>query len=100
MSDAAVWIDPARRSGDPCIGGTRLPVDTIIEAAWRNGVPAAIDTWEVTRAQVLGACWYAATYGTRRWRKRWHDWATVNHGAMWGDRYDDVPDPPRSQEPA
>jgi uncharacterized protein (DUF433 family) len=108
--DEAVWIDPARHSGDPCIGGTRIPVHAVIEMVWRDGVDAATDTWSISRTQVLHACWYAAVinvvhvyaprggWNTRRgpWRARWGDWAEKVHGQLWHNDTADIPDPPRA----
>lgn len=114
MSDAYVWIDPARRSGEPLIGGHRLPVELVIGMVWDGDVRTAMLTWDLTRAEVLGACWYAgigypvrlhAKDGTYRpyrgpWSKRWGTWAAQVHDALWAVttvNYDDVPDPPLAE---
>lgn len=108
-----VWIDPARRSGEPCIGGTRVPVDMVVNHVWQRGVDSAMDTWCLDRAQVLHACWYAGAgfvtrlhgkggqYVARRgpWRKRWADWARAVHGSLWHQNLDDIPDPPTEATP-
>lgn len=111
MSDAYVWIDPARRSGEPCIGGTRVPVYMVVEMVWANGVTVAEETWCLSRAQVLVACWYAGAgfpvqlhgrggYQTRFpavWRRRWRTWAEQVAGDLWaasGVYCDAIPDPP------
>lgn len=111
MSDNYVWIDPARKSGEPCIGGTRIPVSMVAELVWAEDVGAAEDTWDLTRGQVLVACWYAGAYGivelhdrngyrTRlptAWRRRWREWAWQVHPALWEVTrldYDAIPDPP------
>jgi len=111
MSDAYVWIDPARKSGEPCVGGYRLPVDLVIVTVWVHGVAEAMTTYDLTRAQVIVTCWYAGAgnvvrlhgkggkYVARRgpWRKRWGAWAVEVHGALWASTtvdYDEVPDPP------
>lgn len=109
MSDAAVWIDPARRSGEPCVGGTRIPVNMVINIVWKRGLDVAYECWpDLTRQEILGACWYAGAGNVVRlhgkggkyvayrgpWRKRWGAWAAEVHQAMWSGRWDDVPDPP------
>jgi uncharacterized protein (DUF433 family) len=111
VSDAYVWIDPARRSGEPCIGGHRLGVDMVIETVWATGIDNAEDMYCITRSQILGACWYAgAGYPVRLhnsrseyapyrgpWRKRWGTWAAEVHQALWSSTtcdYDAIPDPP------
>lgn len=106
----AVWIDPGRCGGDPCCGGTRVPVHLVAGMVWRDGVDAATDCWDLTRTQVLHACWYAAVinvvtiykrkgpgYSTRRgpWRARWGDWAEQAHDQLWHNDTTDIPDPPR-----
>jgi hypothetical protein len=111
MSDAYVWIDPARRSGEPCIGGHRLPVEMVCDAVWSAGVEQAIDLWCLARQEVLVACWYAGVgYPVRLhnnrseyrpyrgpWRKRWGTWAADVHQALWSVTtvdYDAIADPP------
>lgn len=111
MSDAYVWIDPARRSGEPCIGGHRLSVELVIEHAWEGGPRQAQELYSLTRAQVLVACWYAGAgfpvrlHSSRSeykphkgpWAKRWGTWAADVHQALWQTStvdYDAIPDPP------
>ena len=108
---AHVWIDPARRSGEPCIGGHRLGVELVIESVWYGDVHQAIATYDITRGQVLVACWYAgAGYPVRLhnkrseykphrgpWAKRWGPWAADVHQALWQSTsvdYDAIPAPP------
>lgn len=115
MSDAYVWIDPARRSGEPCIGGHRLPVELVIDAVWAGGVDHAMFQWSLSRAQVLVACWYSGSGNVVRlhgkdsryvayrgpWRKRWGAWAAEVHQALWQSTtcdYAEVPDPPTLAE--
>jgi uncharacterized protein (DUF433 family) len=109
-ADSGVWIDPARLSGEPCCGGTRVPVYMVVAMVWEHGVDEAMDTWSLTRGQVLCACWYAAAGGPvylwssrtrgllRRhrspWPSRWRVWAEEHHGLLWHHAYDDCPDPP------
>lgn len=113
MSDAYVWIDPARRSGEPCVGGTRIPVEMVVGVVWAYGMSEAITHWpDLTRAQVLTACWYAGTgypvrlhgedggYRPKPWPRadRWGEWAQAMHDALWSGRPDDVTDPPSARE--
>jgi uncharacterized protein (DUF433 family) len=99
---AYVWVCPGRQSGEPCIGDHRIPVDMVVELAWDGGVKSAMWTWNLTRGEVLVACWYAAEInvvrlGQRRrgpWQARWGEWAQDAQGALWKADYDAVPDPP------
>lgn len=110
MSDdeGYVWIDPGRKSGEPCIGGHRVDVGMVIGCVWDSDVRNAMDLWCLTRPEVLTACWYAGVgnvvrlhgkggkYVARRgpWRTRWGAWAAESHPALWSHRYDDVTNPP------
>jgi len=118
MRDASceIWIHPGRYSGVPCIGGTRIPLDSVVGLAWVYGVETAMSDYDLTREGVLVACWYAGIYGDvdpyigrspgtarvrrdGRWIKRWRAWADQWQGAMWSGKWDEVPDPP-SMAPA
>ena len=82
-AEAAVWINPARMGGQPCIYGTRLSVEQVAGIVWEHGVDEVTNGWDVTRHQVLVACWYAVAFAemyphqARRgpWRRRWGAWA-------------------------
>lgn len=104
-----VAIDPAMRSGQPTINGTRLPVDAVAGMVWAEGVDVAVEEYDLTRADVLVACWYAGSYGlpgrrkalfpVRLWVKRWGAWADSVHQALWSVTtvdYEAIPDPPRA----
>ena len=109
--DAYVWIDPARRSGEPCIGGHRLGVELVVASVWDSDVVNAMDLYCISRAQVLVACWYAGAGfpirlhnarseykpHTGPWKARWGVWAADVHQALWESTtvvYDAIPDPP------
>ncbi len=100
-----VSIDPGRRFGQPCIGGTRLAVMDIAKPWWSHEGPWS--TWEgmqqqwptLTRTGLLVAAWYLGTYGSREWRRRWGTWAKEHHAALWGERYSDMPLPPHKETP-
>ncbi len=99
---AYVWVCPGRQSGQPCVGGHRIPVDMVVDMVWWNGVRDAMRAWELTRGEVLAACWYAAEINVVRlgqsrrgpWRARWGAWAEDAHGALWKGDYKAVADPP------
>lgn len=102
MSDDRPFIthDPAMRSGQACLNHTRLPVESIAGYIWAGeGVDDVIKAYEITRADVLVACWWIGAHGPRAWRKRWGAWANSVHGELWHCRYD-VPEPPSSEEPS
>lgn len=96
-----VTVNPAMRSGAPCVNGTRVPVESIACAVWLDGgVDAAMADYDLTRHDVLVACWFAGTYGlpgrrlaltlTATWRRRWGVWADGVHDRLWSHRRVDI----------
>lgn len=105
-----VSVNPAMRSGQPTINGTRLPVDAVAGMVWAEGVDVAVEEYDLTRADVLVACWYAGRYGlpgqrealfpVRLWPKRWGAWAAEVGPCLWAVTrvdYDAIPDPPTNR---
>jgi hypothetical protein len=103
---ATVTFAPGMRSGRPTIGGTRLPLSTVLEALWHGGVEYTREGWGPTREQCLVAAWYGGIYGVddwsmssgrlrpTPWRKRFGAWAREHHGSLWEGKFDKVPDSP------
>ncbi|MGI5247798.1 DUF433 domain-containing protein [Dactylosporangium sp. CA-139066] len=104
-----VAVDPAMKSGQPTVNGTRLTVAAVADYVWADGVDQAAADHDLTRGDVLVACWYAGTVGlpgrrkslapTPLWRRRWSAWADDVHQALWSVTtvdYDKIPDPPGS----
>lgn len=90
-----VSVDPQMRSGRPCVNGTRIPAEALAGyVAAGDDVGFVAEQYNLTREAVLVACWYQATYGKGRWRKRWGEWAEDSHSAMWHGLWADVDDPP------
>lgn len=110
VKNRPVECSPTVRGGQPTIGG--IPVAAIADRVWAGeGVDAVADDYELTRADVIVACWYAGQYGlpsdrrpplaaTRLWRHRWGDWADQANGAPWTTDcdYDQIPEPPTSDK--
>lgn len=90
MSDheAAVWVDPGRRSGEPCIYGHRIPTEMVARLVWAHGMDTVRQGWPyLTDDQILGACWYEVAHGNRRrWRKAFTDWPKAYDRADWEAR--------------
>lgn len=116
-----ITVDPAMLSGEPCLNHTRIPVYMIAELVWNEGVGEAMLMWELSRAEVLVACWYVGAYGVpeihatesvqkhtgqvyrqqpvnREWLNRWRAWAEESSGALWTGKYDEVTDPPLAKK--
>ena len=109
MPEAAVTISVVHRFGAPTVAG--VPVSAVLPTVWLEGVGTACDEFDLTRPQVLTACWFAAAYGMddaweqdgwhtsgRVWRKRWGPWASEWYGLMWRRKWDGVPDPPKADQ--
>ena len=60
-----------------------------------EGIEEVADDYDVTRAEVLLACWWAGSSNDRVWRC-WKAWAHEVHAAMARGEYDKVPDPPEA----
>ena len=93
MSDRPhVWIDPGRMGGTPCLSGRRLPTESVATVTWTRGMAEACSCWDLSRSEVLVACWY-------EWRHRNSEkprgrWAKRAFPLLWKGDYDAVPDPP------
>lgn len=70
--ETCIWIDPERKSGQPCIGGHRLPVSCVIGFLEHDGEQGVLAAYpQLTVEQVRLARWYhdrfADTDRTCRW---------------------------------
>lgn len=93
-----VWISPGRRSGEPCVIGTRIPTEQIARMVLHGTVADVLRDWDyLTRGQVLVACWFHATRegrGSRKWRERWGGWAQDYEEQLWRGAWDEIAEPP------
>lgn len=83
MSSAAVWVDPRRMAGQPCIFGTRIPTEQVADLYWYHGLAECVRMWELSRDQVVGAVWFESRYGSKRMRQRFGGWAEENQYWLW-----------------
>src|SRR6478672_9529166 len=91
---AVITVDPAKNFGQPSINGGPA-ADVVAGMVWAGDPPQAVaDDYDISRAAVLVACWYVATYGTRPQRRRWKTWADEWAGSLAHGDYDRIPDPP------
>lgn len=71
---------------------------------WRSGAGGVGSLLEalpqLTRGDVLVACWFEARHGSPEWCGRWSGWATRAGQVMWWGEvdYDTIPDPPGERE--
>lgn len=80
-----VAFDPAMQGGRATIGGTGLTVELMAERIFSGWSETGIlSDWDyLTRADLITACWFVGTYGSRTWRRRWGAWAAEAHGPLW-----------------
>lgn len=74
--------DPAMKSGDATLNGTRLTVETVARCIWDGWDEDRMRSsgWtDLTRADMLVCCWYMGEHGSRTWRTRWQRWARTVH---------------------
>lgn len=92
-----VSVQPGMKFGEPCINGHRLPTQLIAETVMFNGGEEAMDWYDITRDEVMVACWFEARYGGRKIRKLWQAWLDEHEGTLWhstSERWAAVPFPP------
>ena len=93
MTHAAIWIDPARMGGKPCLHGHRLPVSHVaLNIDAEGSVDAYMESYGIDpseRRNVLCAAAWWVLNSSRRYkhhrelRKRWRDWAEVTWHNAW-----------------
>lgn len=98
-----VRVDPAQRWGQPAVKG--ISVDAIVGMVLAGeGVATVAYEYDLTRSEVLVACWHAGLYGDKRHRRLWKAWARDVAGpVLWKAEpalYDTIPDPPVPERPA
>lgn len=94
MADRAyVWVDPGRQGGRPCVGGTRIPTDQMADEVAAFGVGDVAGWYDLTRADLLVACWFEWRHADGRTRRG--KWVRDAFPHLWKGNYDAVPDPPK-----
>lgn len=88
-----VVVDPQMRFGAPNVRGVSYHVLTDAVAAGED-VDSVAAEYDITRNDVLVACWYAGLYGTRTEQTWLKVWALEWHPLMWRGEWDAVEDPP------
>ncbi len=100
--------DPCQRWGDPAVSGKGISVRVVAEQVWAGErVDVVADEYDLTRGDVLVACWHAGRVGlpgkrgyrpTRLWPGRWRGWSDqvdrVLARAKTDEDYARIPDPP------
>lgn len=70
-------IDPAvSRYGHPTFGTSALSARFIAKGVYEGGVEQVCENYPFLSAnQILLACWWMGTGGSKKWRRRWSKWA-------------------------
>ena len=78
----------------PTIEGHGLGAELVARRVYALGVNEQIDDYELTREQLLIACWWAGLYGPRSLRRVFGEWAQTAGRHLWYGCIQ-IPDPPR-----
>ena len=89
-----IVFDPGiQMPGPPTIEGHRLGAEFIADIVFAHGFKDAQDDYELTREELLLACWWAGLWGPRKWKTRWGEWAKAVNAHLWYGCIN-IPDPP------
>lgn len=117
MNNTTITISPFNMSGEPTLGDRKIAISTLADHVLTFGVDATCTDYEISRAEVLVACWFLGSYGIttvqvrgkhsatplyrvaqdRRTIKKWRKWAEKNAAALRNGDYDNIPNPPLSR---
>ena len=84
--------------GTPTVQGHRISAEQVAGGAYRQGITEEMGDYDLTREEVLAACWWAGLFGPRRLRKVFEAWAVQAGHHLWYQCIQ-IPDPPRKPEP-
>ena len=84
---------PAVRFGRPTIENHGLEAALLTRRVLKFGVASEMADYQLTREEVLVACWWSGTYGSRRLREALGEWAGTAGTHLWY-RCISIPDPP------
>jgi len=99
--EAVIVVDPARLSGEPTIGNSRLPAGLVARTYWLDGRDEVRACWpELTDLDILVCCWYVVrygmyTFGTSKDHRQWGDWLTTAETMLARQTVKDCPWPPK-----
>ena len=91
---SAVVYDPRiTAGGTPTLQGRGLAVEHVAIRAFKFGVLEPMEDFELSREEVIVACWWSGLYGARRLRKLFGTWAVIAGQHLWYSCIQ-IPDPP------
>lgn len=93
--------DPAMKGGQATVNGTRLTVENLVEHVWSGWTEQQLrDGWDLTRGDILVACWFWANHGGRTWKRRWGSWSDEVYRARSAEDFAAVDWPPTMKDGA
>ena len=80
---AVQFYAPVAMPGHPTLEHHRLGARFIAERVFYLGFDEPIETYELSKAEVLVCCWWAGLWGPRKLQKAWREWATSANSHLW-----------------
>lgn len=104
MTRPVVTVEPGVGFGRPTVRG--ISVEVLAGMVWAgDSVDELAEQYEITRYEVLVACWFQARHGhfgrgrdDVAWKAAWRPWLEAVEEPLWRGQYDQVPDPPHKEE--
>ena len=89
-----IVYDPAiQMPGTPTIAGHRLAARHMAERAVIFGIEEQMQGYDLTREEILVACWWAGQWGSRKLKKILGEWSKMAGRHLWYQCVN-IPDPP------
>jgi uncharacterized protein (DUF433 family) len=89
-------LEPCCLFGRPHINGHRLDPEQMAGMWWDDcTLDEIFGGFEIGLGQLLVSCWFVVNYGSRKWQKRWGQWAKDNWDLLWHSRFDEIEMPPQ-----
>ena len=91
-----VVYDPAIQiHGCPTIMGHGISAQMMAVRVLKFGLKSEMENYDLTREELLVACWWAGLFGPRRLKQALGEWAEVAGAHLW-HRCVAIPDPPQA----
>ncbi len=95
----AIVIRPGYGFGSGCVEGTGLAASyAAVQVVAVGGFKDTMTDFNLTRPQLLVACWWTATYAKKNIpkdkRKKWRVWARMAYPHLAACTFDACPNPP------
>ena len=97
-----VSFAPYMRGGDATLNNSQSGAEHKVTRWWLrvDDLKSLQSDFDVSRPDLLVACWYYGTHGTGKWKKRFGAWAEQWRSELWHRDWNHVPDPPQKEPTA